>query len=323
MSDTQKSIGGYFELELPQGSEYHTTAIALNTGRNCLEYILRVRGYRNVYLPYYSCDVLLEPFKKLNVRYSFYHINECLELDEDIRLSDGEAILYINYYGLKQGYVYALATKYGKQLIVDNTQAFYAKPIEGIDTFYSCRKFFGVADGAYLYCDHSLDMELEQDQSWERMTHLLKRIDVSPEAAYKDFTRQDDQLRGNPIRTMSQLTRRIMASIDYKQVALRRRYNYRFLDQTLKDKSYRLLQLTDDEVPMIYPYYIEYGSRLRQHFIEHHVFCARYWPNILDWCSPMDWEYQLAENLVCIPIDQRYNENDMQNIISLLAYFQL
>lgn len=323
MSDTQKSIGGYFELELPQGSEYHTTAIALNTGRNCLEYILRVRGYRNVYLPYYSCDVLLEPFKKLNVRYSFYHINECLELDEDIRLSDGEAILYINYYGLKQGYVYALATKYGKQLIVDNTQAFYAKPIEGIDTFYSCRKFFGVADGAYLYCDHSLDMELEQDQSWERMTHLLKRIDVSPEAAYKDFTRQDDQLRGNPIRTMSQLTRRIMASIDYKQVALRRRYNYRFLDQTLKDKSYRLLQLTDDEVPMIYPYYIEYGSRLRQHFIEHHVFCARYWPNILDWCSPIDWEYQLAENLVCIPIDQRYNENDMQNIISLLAYFQL
>ena len=114
-----------------------------------------------------------------------------------------------------------------------------------------------------------------------------------------------------------------MASIDYQLVAQRRRDNYLLLNEALKDKNNRrLLQLTDDEVPMIYPYYVENGSRLRQHFIEHHVFCARYWPNIFDWCSPMDWEYQLAENLVCIPIDQRYSENDMQNIVNLLDSFQ-
>ena len=32
------SIGGYFELELPQGEEYHKNAIRLNTGRNAFEY---------------------------------------------------------------------------------------------------------------------------------------------------------------------------------------------------------------------------------------------------------------------------------------------
>lgn len=318
-----KPIGGYFELELPQRGEYHSEALSLNTGRNCLEYILRVRGYKRVYLPYYSCEVLLEPFNKLSIEYTFYHINERLELDEDIQLQDGEALLCINNFGLKQDYIVTLAAKYGQQLIVDNTQAFYTKPIEGIDTFYSCRKFFGVADGAYLYCDKQLDMELEQDQSWQRMDYLFKRIDLSPQAAYADFRARSADLRNNPIRLMSSLTHRIMASVDYQQMAQRRRDNYRLLDEALKDKNYRLLQLTDDEVPMIYPYYIEYGSRLRQHFIEHHVFCARYWPNILDLCSPMDWEYKLAENLVCIPIDQRYNENDIQNIVSLLACFQL
>ena len=46
------AIGGYFSLELPQREEYHKHAIRLNTGRNCLEYILRAREYKKAYLPY-------------------------------------------------------------------------------------------------------------------------------------------------------------------------------------------------------------------------------------------------------------------------------
>lgn len=316
-----KSIGGYFELELPQGSEYHSSAIALNTGRNCLEYILRVRGYKKLYLPYYSCEVLLEPFEKLGIEHAFYHINEHLELDEEILLSNGEAILYINYFGLKQGYVETLAAKYGKQLIVDNTQAFYAKPIAGIDTFYSCRKFFGVADGAYLYCDQSLDTELEQDHSWQRMSYLLKRIDISPEAAYNDFRDESEKLKHNPIRAMSQLTHRIMASIDDLHVASRRRENYQFLHSALNSKNGISLPLIDDAVPMVYPYYVDQGERLRQYLINHHVFCARYWPNVLGWCDHGDREHMLVENLVSIPIDQRYGNIEMKRILNLLQRF--
>lgn len=317
MINDQKSIGGYFELELPQNSEYHSAAIALNTGRNCLEYILRVRGYRNVYLPYYSCDVLLEPFIKLNVKYSFYRINEHLELDEDIQLNDGEALLYINYFGLKQGYIDFLATKYGKQLIVDNTQAFYAKPFEGIDTFYSCRKFFGVADGAYLYCDKQLDIELEQDYSWGRMTHLLKRIDISPEAAYKDFSRQDDQLKENPIRTMSSLTRRIMASIDDNLVKTKRRDNYMLLESALSEKNGISLPLAGNAVPMVY-LYLSTDLELRQCLINNKIYVATYWPNVLDWCNEDDFEYQLTQLSLPLPIDQRYGEDDIKRIIELI-----
>jgi len=315
-------IGGYFELELPLCCEYHGKAIALNTGRNSLEYILRVRGYKRVYLPYYSCEVLLEPFKKLGAEYTFYHINECLELEEDVELKDGEALLYINYFGLKQDYVETLAAEYGQQLIVDNTQAFYAHPIEGIDTFYSSRKYFGVADGAYLYCNKSLEMELEQDQSWERMGYLLKRIDLSPEAAYADFRARSADLHNNPIRTMSPLTHRIMASIDYQQAAHRRRDNYRLLDEALRGKNRILLPLTEDYVPMVYPYLEYQGDALRKHFIDHQVYCARYWPNVFDWCNATDNEHLLAKNLVCIPVDQRYGENDMQEILDLIARFQ-
>ena len=118
-------------MELPMLEEYHKDALRLNTGRNCLEYILRARKYDKVYVPYYTCEVILEPFMKLNIPYAFYHIDIHLELNDRIILKENEALLYTNYFGLKQRYVEQLAERFGSRLIVDNTQAFYAKRIEG------------------------------------------------------------------------------------------------------------------------------------------------------------------------------------------------
>src|SRR5689334_19933263 len=70
-----KPIGGYIELQLNPGRIFHSELLPLNTGRNALEYILRVRKYNLIYLPYYTCDVLLEPLHKLNVACKFYKID--------------------------------------------------------------------------------------------------------------------------------------------------------------------------------------------------------------------------------------------------------
>ena len=63
----QKAIGGYFELELPLHPELHAEAIALNSGRFCLEYLLRCRKYNKVYVPYFTCDTAVEPIIKLGI----------------------------------------------------------------------------------------------------------------------------------------------------------------------------------------------------------------------------------------------------------------
>jgi len=119
------SIGGYFELELRGGEHYHKGSLRLNSARSCLEYVLRVRQYRKVFIPYYTCEIVLQPFQLLNIDYEFYHINEALEPVELPDLKDGEAFLFTNYFGLKQACVERLAQRYGKQLIVDNAQAFF------------------------------------------------------------------------------------------------------------------------------------------------------------------------------------------------------
>ena len=172
-----KASGGYFELELHKGKHYHDNAKRLNTARNCFEYVLRARHYRKVYFPYYTCEVMLEPINKLGIDYEFYHINELLEPVLLPGLKANEAFLYTNYFGLKQSCVKRLADMYGNRLIVDNAQAFYAEPLSGIDTFYSARKFFGLGDGAYLYTDKDLQKDFEQDNSYDTLTHLLKRVD--------------------------------------------------------------------------------------------------------------------------------------------------
>ena len=77
---------------------------------------------------------------KLNVKYEYYHINSLLDPVFDKKIESSEAFLYTNYFGLKQDTVLYLSRFY-PNLIVDNAQAFFAKPIEGVDTFYSAVNF--------------------------------------------------------------------------------------------------------------------------------------------------------------------------------------
>ena len=321
-------IGGYFSLELNGGVERHAKALRLNSGRYALEYILKARKYRKLYIPYYICDSVMEPIKRQHVDYEFYHINEQLEPAVALHPKDDEAVLYVNYFGLKSRYASAFCHAY-RNTIIDSTQAFYSEPGSNCgdpnvqcDTFYSCRKFFGVPDGAYLYTDCHLSEELPLDESYERFTFLTKRIDRSPQEAFADFHANGEALAGAGMRRMSRLTEQMMGSIDYSAKANRRICKFRLLDKALRGSNLLKVNLDDASVPLIYPYLVEDGARLRQYLIDHQVFCARYWPNVLEWCQPDDWEYRLAEDMVCLPIDQRYGEEEMRFILDLFGCFK-
>ena len=304
------TIGGYFELELRKGEHYHKNAIQLNTARNCFEYLLRSRNYSKVYIPYYTCEVMLEPIQELKVGYEYYHVNERLEPAFLPKLTANEAFLYTNYFGLKQKCVKKLALVFGKQLIVDNAQAFYAEPLKGVDTFYSARKYFGVPDGAYLYSDKSLQQEFGQDYSFERMSHLLKRIDLGAEAGYLDFKKDDEALGNQEIKRMSKLTEAILCGVDYEAAKSKRRENYKKLDEALGGTNRIHLDMDEESVPMVYPYLTDDGL-LKKKLIESKIFVATYWPNVGRWATEDMLERRLMDNLIPIPCDQRYDRKEM------------
>lgn len=303
-----KAIGGYPELELRDNGHYHVNAIFLNTARNCLEYILRARKYKKVYIPYYTCEVMLEPFYKLGVEYKFYEIDLNFEPINAPIIKSDEGFLYTNYFGLKKDCITHLAQCYSNHLIIDNAQAFFDMPIEGIDTFYSARKFFGVPDGAYLYTEQKLDIPIEQDYSYTRMAHLLKRIDLSPEDGYKDFQEVEESLVNSSIKKMSKLTAAILSNVDYNFIASKRRQNFQVLNEKLHSLNELNLKMDDKAVPLAYPW-LSTNSELRNELISNRIFVPVYWRNISDWCSKDMLEYKLYQNLLPLPVDQRIENN--------------
>lgn len=313
ISCKNKPIGGYFELELPVFHEYHKTALSLNSGRFCLEYIIKVKRYTKIYIPYYTCDSVLEPLIRNGIDYEFYHIDKCYQLLDKIVLKDSEALLYTNYWGLQNEYCKKIHSIYGKQLILDYTQAFFSKPIAGVDTFYSCRKFFGVPDGGYLYLDGGADFEIEQDESYMRMNSLVKRIDLSPEGGYEDFHKTESAFRMMSIRHMSKLTKRLLQSINYERVAQQRINNYNTLRSALGGRK-----LNCGEVPMIFPYESPVGPDLRKRLIANKIFVAKYWPSVETFTEEGSVERWIANHILPLPIDQRYDTRDMERIVSLI-----
>jgi hypothetical protein len=174
-----------------------------------------------------------------------------------------------------------------------------------------------VPDGAYLYTSQVLEQDLEQDLSFERMSHLLKRIDSGAEAGYLDFRNNDDALCDQEIKCMSRLTDALLAGVDYIGAKQRRRDNFALLDEQLKDSNRIRLALDDEAVPMVYPYWTEDAS-LRQKLIANKVFVATYWPNVKEWTKNGMLEYELAEKLIPIPVDQRYGMQEMNRIIDII-----
>ena len=318
----QKAIGGYFSLELPynENGEYHRDAIRLNSGRYCLEYVLRVKKYTKVYLPYYMCDAVLQPINKLGLDYQFYHIDKYFHIAEVLHPKKDEVILYCNYFGLMVEYVKIVTERYAPNIIIDNTQAFFSQPLPEIDTFYTCRKFFGVADGAYLYTNKVADFDIPQDYSSSRMLFLLDRLDKSAEEAFSDYHKSEDTLDHDKIKKMSKITQFIMSSICYKSIADRRISNYTYLHDNLSSSNTLSVDLERKNVPMVYPFLSE-DINLRKKLIDNKVYVASYWPNVQSWCNAESLENTLSQLLLPLPIDQRYSIDEMNFIVSVLKEF--
>lgn len=312
-----KAIGGYFELEVSNRNRIgNTSFIELNSARNCLEYILTAKKYNKIYISYYTCDVLLEPIRKLNILYEFYDVDSNLEPLFDYSLiKEAEVFLYTNYFGIKDKFIDDLVKVIPRNIIIDHAQSLFSAPIKNIDSFYSPRKFVGVADGGYLYTDKKIEKNFEKDESYQRMSHLLKRIDLSAEQGYFDFSENDKSLENQPIKIMSNLTKKILSGIDYDAIKKQRRENFAFLHQHLKEKNLLHIEESNGSVPMVYPFRT-HDTGLKQKLIGNRVYCASYWPNVLEWCNEDKNSYWLAKEIIALPIDQRYSMNDMKKIVA-------
>lgn len=313
-----KPIGGYFELELEKGPEsFHTKAFTFKSGRSSMLYILRNLKPSLVYLPFYTCDGLLEPFYVSDTPFVFYPVNKQLEPVSLPILKKNEYFLYINYFDLKRPYVEELSKTFGDKLIVDCTQAFFMRGNGNSWFFNSCRKFFGLPDGSYLYPPDEHEMTQVEDRN-EKFTvdHLLKRFNGHPEAGYRSF-QINESLCGAEISGMSRLSEFLLSKIDFNAVIKMRRSNFYYLQSVFSERCF-LDNEDDDSVPMVFPALWDKNIN-RVQLSTGNLFIPVFWNDVIKRDhSGFDLEKRLSNRILPLPVDHRYKLNDMVQMENIL-----
>lgn len=305
-----KEIGGYLEFETYHGFMLHENAILLNSGRSCLAYLIEAKGIHQIAMPYYMCKSVFDICNKYGVKIRYYLLNDSLRPDR-LALGDNEWLYLMNYYGqLTTKEIESIAVHY-KRVIVDFTHDYFHDPIPGVDTLYSCRKYFGVSDGGILYSDSVIKKKLSVDESFDRIRFLVGRFERSASEYYAEASANNNLFADEPIKRMSKLTQNLLRGIDYQEVKKRRTNNYQRLHERLG--TYNQLNVRLVEGPYAYPLFIENGSEIRRALIKDKIYVATLWPNVLE-MSEDSIERRFALNILPLPCDQRYMEDDMEVI---------
>lgn len=310
-------IGGYLELDTYHLPMLHEGAVALNCGRNALVYLLRARNIKRLWIPKFICDSVTGVCDREGVPYTLYGIGMDFRPSEDIQLGEGEWLYFVNYYSQFDNDQIAEYVNTYKCVIVDNAQSYFQPPIPHVDTLYTCRKYFGVADGAFLYTDAKLDETLPQDESFERMRFLLGRFERSASEFYGEYIANNKYFATEPIKQMSKLTHNLLHGIDYDRVKTIRKKNYQYLHSALDGIDG--LKIGKSMGTFMYPLFLKNGMEIRKRLQQQKIYIPTLWPSVFEWCGEDEAEYQMAKNILPLPIDQRYEISDLNNFVRELT----
>lgn len=312
-SMTEDGFGGFLGLELPRGrAEPHPGALALTSGRACLRLALEILRPALLQVPHYACDVVTEVATRVGVPVRRYAIEEDLS-PRTADLGGEGALLLVDYFGLGPA-----VPAFDGPSIHDCTQAFFVEASPGQWVFNSARKFFGVPDGAYLYGPGVLDVHPGPAPP-PRVDHLVSKLEGQQALAFQQYRAGESEVSVE-VRSMSEVSRRLLALVDHPAVIRRRQENYRRLHQNLGAANELVMahRDLDGRVPLCYPFL---PSRRIERTALHarKIYVPTFWPEFLERAPPgLAVESRLARELLPLPIDHRYTESDMDGMSEIV-----
>lgn len=316
----RREIGGYLELEHFSGPMLHEGDVALNCGRACLEYLAELRDIRTIWLPDFLCSSVPGLCRKIGVEARTYRVGEGFRPVYDFEVAEGEWLYLVDYYGqLAQGDVNVALEASGGRLVVDESQGYYRNPWEGADTLYTCRKWFGVADGAFLHTHNGARLRrgLLQSESHGRMGFVLGRFERPAGEFFADSKANNARFADEAMARMSTLTENLLHAVGYGAARERRLANWAALDVALGASN--RLSLATPEAPFMYPYMVADAGGVRGRMAAEGVFVPTLWPNVPGDACAGAAAIDYAKNILPLPVDQRYGAEDMDAIVRALG----
>ena len=121
---------------------------------------------------------------------------------------------------------------------------------------------------------------------------------------------------------ISSMSAKVQANLDINEMVNKRRDNFKVLSQSLRHQIQPLFTLENAyTVPLYFPILVEDRDSLQKHLTQNAIYAPIVWPKSdlqLKVCDSAEYLYQ---HLLCIPIDQRYETDDMRRIVEVIHNF--
>ncbi|MCW8332814.1 hypothetical protein [Vibrio paucivorans] len=310
-------FGGYGELELPvRRNQLHDDAVALQSARAAFYLYLSSNKVRKIYIPEYLCTSLDSVFSTLNISIQKYTINSRFLPSKKIELMNDERLVIVNYFGLCDEGISKYLESYSdfSNVIIDNSQALFSPVIGGITTIYSPRKFLGIPDGGFLYSRDINDEPVEFFDSSRSSVHLLLRAAGEINKGYDEFLRAEAALENHEPRKMSKISRRIIDSIELKNVIDRRVNNFTKMHEHFSSINSLTFDLSSKTVPLCYPLKLNSSiDSIWKKLLTYDVYLPRYWE-----VEKSSSSYEYYDKTLFLPIDQRLDDQDVERLACLI-----
>ncbi len=301
---------------------HHVAKTFFSSGRAAFAYLLREviePTPRCVYLPAYMCwslvSTLLQRFPEIQVKY--YPVFRDLRCEYPERLKQGDVLVVVHYFGHENKT--SLPKNRGDYIVLEDTSHAHLSqfPSVGDYVFGSLRKILKVADGGYI-----------DGVFYNVLYEPTRKLDTWLRYEAKDWrdVREAENMidRGWYIADMSAQSLALIMQTDSLHVCLARQRNERLLREQI-DAGQAMFKYRHGECPLTHNRLFvttENRDSFRAHLAERNIFCSIHWPlheaiaqYATDGGNIGDAKW-LADHILCIPVGQDYDSDDMARIVS-------
>ena len=303
----KKTFGGFIA---PENQKYlENNAFEFTTLRAALAYFLNFLNIKTLHVPVYYCHEVTEFLLSHGIELKFYNIDEKF-LPLKVNLNPSEKLLYPDYFGINQrGVEIVLATFGSNNVIVDCAQAFWAD-YSCLAVLKSYRKFTPVPDGASIITNFELKLDSMERNDAVKFDHLLDPI---KESAHKHFLTAEHEFLDPKIKKISKISKMLMSNLDLRNIKKSRSKNFNHLNNLFKVKNLLKFKSKQDSA-LNYPLLLGDRFLSKKQLHDSGIFVPTYWPKRKD-LFYNKFEQALTDNCLFLPIDQRYNLQDLQKMI--------
>ncbi|SHH20337.1 DegT/DnrJ/EryC1/StrS family aminotransferase [Tepidibacter thalassicus] len=282
-----------------------------------------------ILMPNHLCPTILYSLREKNVNYIFYEINKDLSIDlnslkEKISNKNVKAVYIINYFGFYHDrktieFLKKMRKKYNFKIIEDAVQMlwFENNNFIGDYVFNSYRKFVPI-DGSILLSKNDRIYKEIKDKYYELINKARseKRLyidyEIGNEENYLNIFKEAEKFyyERKEIYGMNNISKKLLNLLDVDYIKMKRQKNYKYLCEKIKKIDFVEIifdvNRLNNTIPLGFPIYIKNNrDKVRKLLMDDNIYCPIHW-NI---------ENEIGKNILTIPIDQRYNLNDMDRIV--------